>query len=113
MTVDNHIGSPFQDRIYVTWTEFANDGSAYIWESYSSDYGENFSTRHLVSINAPTLCANTFRRLSVGEPEGRRRYFTAGVIGAGAVDSATMASSTRSSARSVARAPFSMLSSAR
>jgi len=60
MTVDNHIGSPFQDRIYVTWTEFANDGSAYIWESYSSDYGENFSTRHLVSINAPTLCANTF-----------------------------------------------------
>jgi len=60
MTVDNHIRSPFQDRIYVTWTEFANDGSAYIWESYSSDYGENFSTRHLVSINAPTLCANTF-----------------------------------------------------
>jgi len=43
MTVDNHIGSPFQDRIYVTWTEFASTGSAYIWESYSSDYGEHFS----------------------------------------------------------------------
>jgi hypothetical protein len=25
MTVDNTIGSPFQDRIYVTWTEFAAD----------------------------------------------------------------------------------------
>jgi hypothetical protein len=60
MTVDNHIGSPFQDRIYVTWTEFANDGSAYIWESFSSDYGETFSPRHLVSVNAPLLCTNTF-----------------------------------------------------
>src|SRR5436305_14905502 len=60
MTVDNHIGSPFQDRIYVTWTDFANDGSAYIWESYSSDYGEHFSPRHLVSGNAPLLCTNTF-----------------------------------------------------
>src|SRR6266571_3974768 len=38
MTVDNHVGSPFQDRIYVTWTEFAADGSAYIWESHSNDY---------------------------------------------------------------------------
>jgi len=24
MSVDNHVGSPFQDRIYVTWTEFDN-----------------------------------------------------------------------------------------
>ncbi|MFL5661223.1 MAG: sialidase family protein [Ktedonobacteraceae bacterium] len=67
MTVDNHIGSPFQDRVYVTYTEFANDGSAYIWESYSSDYGEHFSTRHLVSINAPLLCANAF---GAGTTEG-------------------------------------------
>ena len=27
MTVDNHVGSPFQDRVYVTWTEFAADGT--------------------------------------------------------------------------------------
>jgi hypothetical protein len=60
MTVDNHVGSPFQDRVYVTWTEFAADGSAYIWESFSADYGEHFSPRHLVSINSPTLCVNTF-----------------------------------------------------
>jgi len=31
MTVDNAIGSPYQDRIYVTWTEFAADGTGYIW----------------------------------------------------------------------------------
>lgn len=59
MTVDNHIGSPFQDRVYVTWTEFTSTGSAYIWESYSADYGEHFSTRHLVSATSP-LCVNTF-----------------------------------------------------
>ena len=27
MTVDNHVGSPFQDRVYVTWTTFAADGT--------------------------------------------------------------------------------------
>lgn len=59
MTVDNHTGSPFQDRIYVTWTEFTSTGSAYIWESFSNDYGEHFSARHLVSATSP-LCVNTF-----------------------------------------------------
>lgn len=59
MTVDNHVGSPFQDRIYVTYTEFAADGTAYIWESYSADYGEHFSPRVLVSSTS-TLCGNTF-----------------------------------------------------
>jgi len=66
MTVDNHVGSPFQDRIYVTWTEFAADGSAYIWESHSNDYGEHFSPRVLVSGNS-SLCVNTF---GAGTPNG-------------------------------------------
>jgi hypothetical protein len=66
-TIDNHVGSPFQDRIYVTWTNFASDGTAYIFESYSSDYGEHFSPPHLVSVNAPQLCANTF---GVATPKG-------------------------------------------
>ncbi len=65
-TVDNHVGSPFQDRIYVTWTEFAADGSAYIWESHSNDFGEHFSPRVLVSGNSP-LCVNTF---GAGTPNG-------------------------------------------
>lgn len=59
MTVDNHIGSPYQDRIYVSWTEFAADGTAYIWESYSNDYGESFSPRVLVSSNS-SLCGNNY-----------------------------------------------------
>jgi hypothetical protein len=54
------VGSPFQDRIYVTWTEFLGDGSAYIWEVFSDDYGESFSPRVLVSGNNTTLCPNTF-----------------------------------------------------
>jgi len=60
MTVDNHVGSPYQDRIYVSWTEFASDGSAFIYEAYSADYGEHFSTPHLVSVNNSTLCVQTF-----------------------------------------------------
>ena len=51
--------TPFQDRIYVTWTEFAPSGTAFIYEAFSSDYGEHFSPRHLVSINSP-LCPNTY-----------------------------------------------------
>ncbi len=59
MTVDNHVGSPFQDRVYVTYTDFAVDGTAYIYESYSADYGEHFSTPVVVSTDSP-LCTNTF-----------------------------------------------------
>jgi hypothetical protein len=59
MTVDNHVGSPYQDRVYVSWTEFASDGSAFIYEAYSADYGETFSPPHLVSINS-SLCVQTF-----------------------------------------------------
>ncbi len=66
LTVDNHVGSPFQDRIYVSWTEFAADGSSYIWEVHSSDYGEHFSPRHLVSATSP-LCTNTHMS---GTPNG-------------------------------------------
>jgi hypothetical protein len=59
LTVDNHVGSPFQDRVYVSWTEFAADGSAYIYEAFSSDFGEHFSPRHLVSATS-AFCVNTF-----------------------------------------------------
>jgi hypothetical protein len=67
LTVDNHPGSPFQDRVYVTWTEFSADGSAYIWEANSNDYGESFSKPVLVSGNNTTLCTNTF---STPTPQG-------------------------------------------
>jgi hypothetical protein len=48
LTVDNHTGSPFRDRIYVTWTEFTAT-TGYIYESFSNDYGEHFSAKKLVS----------------------------------------------------------------
>ncbi|MCA1832763.1 MAG: glycoside hydrolase [Actinobacteria bacterium] len=67
MTVDNHVGSPFQDRVYVTWTEFASDGSAYIWEAYSADYAEHFSDPVLVSADS-NYCTNTF---GAGTAHGR------------------------------------------
>src|SRR4051794_35616672 len=59
MAVDSHPGSKFRDRVYVTWTLFAADGTAYIFEAYSSDYGETFSAPVLVSADSP-LCVNTF-----------------------------------------------------
>ncbi len=59
MTVDNTVGSPFQDRVYVTWTEFAADGSAFIYEAYSKDYGQTTSEPVLVSQDSP-LCSETF-----------------------------------------------------
>ena len=59
MAVDNHRSSPFRDRVYVTWTEFAADGTAYIWSRTSSDYGETFAPRVLVSGASPA-CTNTF-----------------------------------------------------
>jgi hypothetical protein len=59
MTVDDNVHSPYRDRIYVTWTDFAADGTAYIYEVHSDDYGETFSNRVLVSADSP-LCTNSF-----------------------------------------------------
>jgi len=59
MTVDDHVGSPYQDRIYVTWTEFAADGTAYIYESFSKNHGESFSGKKVVSHTSP-MCGNTY-----------------------------------------------------
>jgi hypothetical protein len=59
MTIDDNVYSPYRDRIYVTSTEFAADGTAYIYEVHSDDYGETWSNRVLVSASSPT-CTNTF-----------------------------------------------------
>ncbi|MEA2634386.1 MAG: hypothetical protein QOH92_1153 [Chloroflexota bacterium] len=59
MTIDTKSGSPFQDRIYMTWTLFAADGSAYIYEVHSNDYGQSFSSPVVVSRTS-ALCVNTF-----------------------------------------------------
>jgi len=53
ITVDQNPASPFRDRVYVTWTSLAKDGTAYIFASHSADYGRTFSAPVLVSGDAP------------------------------------------------------------
>ncbi len=67
MAVDNHPGSRFADRVYVTWTTFAANGTAYIYEAHSADYGESFSAPVLVSRDS-SMCGNTF---GLPTPRGR------------------------------------------
>jgi hypothetical protein len=67
MTVDDHARSPFRDRVYVTWTTFAEDGTGYIFASSSNDYGEHFSAPVLVSSDS-ALCPNAG---GVPTPRGR------------------------------------------
>jgi hypothetical protein len=59
LTVDNHTKSPYRDRVYVTWTTFAPDGTGYIYESHSADYAETWSAPNVVSKTS-NLCTNTF-----------------------------------------------------
>jgi hypothetical protein len=57
IAVDSHVGSPFQDRIYVTWTRFvfnAHNGNyvqSPIFFVYSTDGGATFSTPKSLSGN--------------------------------------------------------------
>jgi hypothetical protein len=67
MTVDGHVRSPYRDRVYVTWTTYAQDGTAYIYGAYSSDYGEHFSAPVLISSDS-ALCAQTY---GIPTPRGR------------------------------------------
>jgi hypothetical protein len=67
LTVDNNVRSPFRDRVYMSWTTFAADGTGYIYEAYSADYGESFSAPVLVSSDS-ALCPNN---LGFPTPQGR------------------------------------------
>ncbi|MEC3981957.1 sialidase family protein [Amycolatopsis sp. H20-H5] len=67
LTVDNNVRSPYRDRVYLSWTTFADDGTAYIYEAYSADYGETFSAPVLVSADS-ALCPNG---LGAPTPRGR------------------------------------------
>ena len=58
MTVDNNVSSPFRDRVYVTYTLFGADGTVKIFEVFSSNFGETFSSPVLVSTPS-TLCPHS------------------------------------------------------
>ncbi|HEY7489018.1 MAG TPA: sialidase family protein [Streptosporangiaceae bacterium] len=79
MTVDNNPRSPFRDRVYVTWTTFAEDGTGYIFASSSNDYGEHFSAPVLVSSDS-ALCPNAS---GIPTPQGRcnNNQFSQPVVG--------------------------------
>ena len=65
MAIDTHASSPYRDRIYVTYTNFAADGTAYIYEAYSSDYARTFSAPVLVSKNSASLCPQNYSFIGV------------------------------------------------
>ncbi len=69
MTIDDHTGSRFRDRIYVSWTDFAADGTAYIYEAWSADYGRSFSSPVLVSKNS-ALCPNNYSQFGITPEKG-------------------------------------------
>lgn len=66
MTIDDSTSSPFRDRIYVTWTLFAADGTSYIYEAWSQDYGRTFSSPVLVSNNSDALCPQNYTNQGIG-----------------------------------------------
>ena len=72
MTVDTHSSSPFRDRIYVTWTNFATDGTAYIWEAWSQDFARSFSSPVLVSKNSGSLCPNDYSQFGIAPENGNK-----------------------------------------
>jgi hypothetical protein len=55
VAIDASTSSPFRDRIYVTWTEFTPD-AAFIYESFSNDYGNTFSSKKQVSPSSSPVC---------------------------------------------------------
>jgi hypothetical protein len=69
MTIDNHKSSPFRDRIYVSYTLFQPDGTAYIYEAWSSDYGRSFSAPVLVTKNS-ALCPQNYTSIGVAPENG-------------------------------------------
>ncbi|MBV8526905.1 MAG: exo-alpha-sialidase, partial [Candidatus Dormibacteraeota bacterium] len=69
MAIDDTTSSPFRDRIYLTWTLFAADGTAYIYEAHSSNYARSFSAPVLVSKNS-SLCPNNYTAFGVTPESG-------------------------------------------
>ena len=68
MTVDNHPSSRFADRVYVTWTTFAADGTGYIYEAHSKRL-RRVLLRPGAGQRRQRACAAT--RFGLPTPQGR------------------------------------------
>jgi len=67
MTVDANAGSPFQGRIYVTWTRFNFDfTAAEIFESSSADRGVTWTAPKAISGTSTELCPINFSGAAAG-----------------------------------------------
>src|SRR5438093_4778548 len=61
MAIDNIPSSPLRDRIYVVWANYPADGSdSPTMFSYSTDYGNSWSTPVEISGKSKDLCPITF-----------------------------------------------------
>jgi hypothetical protein len=96
IAVDSHSGSPFQDRVYVTWTRFifqAGTGAyvqSPIFFVYSNDGGVTFSTPKNISANAHYSQGSH----PVVGPDGTVYVFWDGSTRHASLDSTYMAKST-------------------
>lgn len=67
MTVDTSPDSPFQDRVYVTWSRYSADFSAaVISESHSTDHGVTWSAPQEISGFDEDLCPVNFSGAAAG-----------------------------------------------
>lgn len=67
MTIDGSASSPFQDRIYVSWTQYNPDFSASpIAFAYSDDHGVTWHQSGLISGTSADLCPINFSGASAG-----------------------------------------------
>jgi hypothetical protein len=73
MAIDDNVQSPYRDRVYVTWTVFAADGTAYIYEVHSDNFGETFSSPVLVSGTSAD-CTNTFGAATPNGPCNENQF---------------------------------------
>ncbi len=96
ITVDAHVGSPFQDRVYVSWTRFIFNpiNGRYVSSAidfvYSSDGGKTFSSPQLVVGN---VLYDQGSRVVVG-PDGTLYVFWLGSTRLATFDSVYMVKST-------------------
>ena len=93
--VDSHVGSPFQDRVYVSWTRFIfSPGRGYVQSPiafvFSKDGGATFSSPQSIVSN---VLYDQGSRIVVG-PHGTVYVFWDGTTRFGAFDSIWMVAST-------------------
>lgn len=69
LEADTNAGSPFENALYLSTTQFAPDNSSQIWVAHSADGGKTWSDKAVSSLAGFPGHANQFSDLTVG-PDG-------------------------------------------